>query len=224
MSNAVPTSSRGIPFHQRRRPDSELSQTVFGLKPSLDDADDRQLSRAIADAKLGGREGFDYLYHQYADNVYSYVRTIVRDDHSAEDITQQVFAKLLVKISAYEQRAVPFAAWLLRISRNCAIDQVRRNRTICVEEVVKVEEAYDETGKELRSEISDALLELSHNQRHVLVMRHFIGLSPREIATQIGKSEGAVHTLHHRARRRLRDELIKRSSAPASIPEPHLAA
>ena len=51
-------------------------------------------------------------------------------------------------------------------------------------------------------------------QRRVVVMRHVVGLSPREIATQMGKSEGAVHTLHHRARRAMRTELLRRDTAP----------
>ena len=56
------------------------------------------------------------LYLRYADNVYGYVCSIVRDEHEAEDVTQQVFAKLMTAIARYEPRSVPFSAWILRIS------------------------------------------------------------------------------------------------------------
>ncbi len=75
---------------------------------------DRVVAQAVARAKEGDREAVRFLYMQYADNVYGYVRSIVRDDYEAEDVTQHVFAKLMTVIVKYEQRAVPFFAWLIR--------------------------------------------------------------------------------------------------------------
>ena len=195
-----------------------MRTSVFVHAQSLPaDEDKSELRRAIEDARVGGHGGFDYLYGRYADNVFSYVRTIVRDDHAAEDVTQQVFAKLLVKIDRYEQRAVPFTAWLLRIARNAAIDHVRADRQIPVEEVLAAEAPFDDTARERREELTQALHELSEDQRRVLVLRHFIGMSPREIAAEIGKSEGAVHTLHHRGRNRLKAELTRRGTSPSAL-------
>ena len=72
----------------------------------------------------------------YSHNIYGYVRSIVRDDHEAEDITQHVFAKLMTRIGRYDDRGVPFFAWLLRLARNVAIDHLRANRMLPTEEVI----------------------------------------------------------------------------------------
>jgi RNA polymerase sigma-70 factor (ECF subfamily) len=199
--------------------------SLFHRKRSLDaHRGDERVARAVAEAKQGNTEAFHYLYTRYADNVFSYVLTILRDEHAAEDVTQQVFAKLLTKIDRYEQRSVPFAGWLLRIARNCAIDHLRNNRGISCDEVPGADEPYDESNDDRRRALREALDELPDGQREVVVLRHFIGLTPREIAKRMGKSEGAVHTLHHRARRALRRELVQRDCVPALAGSDKLAA
>ena len=71
-----------------------------------------------------------FLYVRYADDVQGYVETIVRDRHEAEDITQDVFAKLIGAIARYEQREAPFAAWLRLIARTAALDHLRGRRHV----------------------------------------------------------------------------------------------
>jgi RNA polymerase sigma-70 factor (ECF subfamily) len=199
--------------------------SLFQRKQSLHaDGGEKQVTRAVAEAKQGSTEALDYLYTSYADNVYSYVLTIVRDEHAAEDVTQQVFAKLLVKIDSYERRNVPFAGWLLRIARNCAIDHLRSSRGITCDEVPGADQPYDETNEHRRRALREALGELPDGQREVVVLRHVLGLSPREIAARMGKSEGAVHTLHHRARRAMRRELVQRDCVPTLSKTDRLAA
>src|SRR3712207_5099413 len=83
---------------------------------------------AAVRAKAGDQDALRFLYLRYADNVYGYVCSIVRDEHDAEDVTQQVFAKLSGALGRYEPRAVPFSAWILRVAHNAAIDFVRARR------------------------------------------------------------------------------------------------
>ena len=170
---------------------------------------------AIALAQQDDELGFRYLYLHYADNVYSYVRTILHDDHEAEDVTQQVFTTLLTRIQDYEERGVPFSAWLLRIARNAAIDHLRRSRAVLAEEVRGTEHETDEIGQDRRWSLTAALKNLPEDQRQVVILRHLIGLSPPEIAERMGKTESAVHALHHRGRRKLRGHLVEAGSAPA---------
>src|SRR6478736_9660071 len=74
-----------------------------------DDAESRRfVARAVARAKQGDQEALRFLYVRYADNVYGYVASLLRDDHEAEDVTQHVFAKLLTNLHKYEPREVPF--------------------------------------------------------------------------------------------------------------------
>jgi RNA polymerase sigma-70 factor (ECF subfamily) len=157
------------------------------------------------------------LYARYADNVCGYVRSIVHDQHEAEDITQQVFAKLIRVIGKYEEREVPFFAWMLRVSRNVAVDHMRRQRAIPVEEVRASDQGQDRIGPERMDDLREALATLPHDQREVLVLRHFAGLSPVEIAQHTGRSEGSVHGLHHRGRRALKASLTDRGAMPSTL-------
>lgn len=211
-----------------RRGGEDQEFPVFRLRRSLDEGgstERKRLHEVIARAQRGEKDALRHLYERYADNVYSYVRSIVRDDHSAEDITQHVFAKLLIKIGSYEERSVPFAAWLLRIARNCAIDHLRSSRMIYCDEVPAVEPGeHHEVASERREALWDALRALPDRQRHVLVLRHIVGLSPPEIAVQMGRTEGAIHTLHHRARRALKEQLLIRDTAPVALDPRPVAA
>jgi RNA polymerase sigma-70 factor (ECF subfamily) len=151
---------------------------------------------------------------RYADNVYGYVRTIVRDHHDAEDVTQQVFAKLMTAISKYEQRGVPFVAWLLRMSHNVAIDAVRARRTTPAEEIFGPDVAVCDEAPDRARSLHAALAALPEDQRQVVVLRHVLGLSPVEIAEQLGRTHSSVYGLHHRGRRALCAELERLDSTP----------
>src|SRR4051794_6416913 len=176
----------------------------------------RLVARAVARAKDGDSEAIRFLYIRYADNVYGYVRSIVRDEHEAEDVTQHVFAKLLTVIVKYEERSVPFSAWILRVARNVAVDHMRRSRAIPCEEVHGLDEIDESGGSDRLHGLSDALSKLPEEQRSVLMLRHLVGLLPGEIAEELGRSEGSIHGLHHRGRRALQRELTDLGLAPAT--------
>jgi RNA polymerase sigma-70 factor, ECF subfamily len=177
-----------------------------------------RVSEAIRRAQLGDREALGFLYTRFADDVLGYVRSIVHDQHEAEDITQQVFAKLMRVIDKYEERQVPFLAWIMRVARNLAIDHLRRQRMIPVEEVRTTDDGSgDPAGGLPMNDLQEALSTLPIDQREVLVLRHFAGLSPTEIALRTGRSEGSIHGLHHRGRRALRAELVSRGAAPTTM-------
>jgi RNA polymerase sigma-70 factor (ECF subfamily) len=181
----------------------------------------REVRLAIARAKQGDQEALRVLYIRYSDNVYGYVRSIVRDDREAEDLTQHVFMKLMTVIVKYEDHGVPFSGWLLRLARNVALDHLRRRRPTPIEEVVSADRHEDEDARERARDLHAALATLPEEQRSVMIMRHVVGLSPPEIAERMGRSESSIHGLHHRGRRALRQELRQLGSAPstsASVP------
>jgi RNA polymerase sigma-70 factor, ECF subfamily len=193
---------------------SGLSDGRFHRRASFDkDLRPGELAAAIAQAKAGDSEAVRYLYLRFAPNVYGYARSLVRDEHEAEDVTQQVFARLMTALKRYEDRGVPFSAWILRITHNMAIDHMRRRLVLCDETTIP-EESDDERAREINSALRDALEELPETQRDVVVMRHLGGYSPGEIAGAIGRSQDSVHGLHHRARRALRQRLEHTESAP----------
>ena len=172
---------------------------------------------AVERAKLGDDDAIRMLYLRYADNVYGYVCSIVRDEHEAEDVTQGIFAKLLTALERYEPRSVPFSAWILRIAHNAAIDHMRARRAVPCEEVRSVDDEDFDMSRERARDLHTALDKLPPEQRDVIVMRFVLGLSPREIADRIGRSEDAVHGLQHRGRTTLRRELTALQSAPAAM-------
>lgn len=184
--------------------------------PTTDD-DERLLTRAVECAKQGDTSALHYLYARYADDVYGYIKSIVRDQHDAEDITQTVFAKLITAIKKYERRRSPFVAWLLRVSRNAALDHVRARRLVPCGDVSVSEQSDEHTSLERGLALKEALNLLPEEQREVLVLRHVAGLSPARIAELLGKSEGSIHGLHHRGRRTLRTALRDLEAAPVVL-------
>jgi hypothetical protein len=106
----------------------------------------RRVLEAVRRAQSGDREAIGFLYTRYADNVYGYVRSIVHDPHEAEDVTQQVFGKLVRVIGKYEERDVPFFAWIIRVARNLAVDHLHRHRMIPVEEAVATNVSSTDPG------------------------------------------------------------------------------
>jgi RNA polymerase sigma-70 factor (ECF subfamily) len=185
-------------------------------------SDSALVRRAVSRAQEGDREAFHFLYVRYADDVLRYVRGFVKDFHEAEDITQNVFMKLIKVIGKYEPREVPFAAWILRVARNVALDHLRSRRlTPCEEIRVQDDERLriaHEKGKDLR----EALEQLPVEQREVLILRHIIGLSPVEIATVLGKTESSIHGLHHRGRASFKGALEDLGAVPVVAQQRHL--
>jgi RNA polymerase sigma-70 factor, ECF subfamily len=179
-----------------------------------DDKESRLVQDAVARAKRGDGEAMHFLYARYAPDLLRYVNSFVHDHHEAEDITQNVFAKLMTAIQKYEPTDVPFTAWILRVARNAALDHMRARRAVPTEEVRaedvgRAQISFDR-GRDLRS----ALDLLPQDQQEVLVLRHILGLSPVEIASALGKSESSVHGLHHRGRRSLKASLTELGAAP----------
>jgi RNA polymerase sigma-70 factor, ECF subfamily len=177
---------------------------------------DAVLLKAIHRAKEGDRDALTFLYVRYADNLYGYVRSIVCDEHAAEDITQDLFAKLPSALARYEPRRVPFAAWILRVARNLALDHLRARRAVPCAEVRAAEPLADDFSFERSQALRDALDALPHDQRQVLILRHVAGMTPGEIARSLGKSEGSIHGLHHRGRRALQRELSELGARPVT--------
>lgn len=172
------------------------------------------VQRAVESAKAGDSEGLHFLYVRFAPDVQRFINSLVKDHHEAEDITQNVFAKLMTAIKKYEQREVPFVAWIMRVARNAALDHMRARRAIPTEEVRLADSGQAQTRIDRGRDLRHALELLPEDQREVLILRHIAGLSPVEIAATLKKSESSVHGLHHRGRRSLQEKLTELGAAP----------
>ena len=176
-----------------------------------------EIESAVSRAKQGDSDAMRFLYERYAARVYGHARAIVRNAHDAEDITQLVFTRLLTAIGGYEQRSVPFSAWLLRITQNAAIDHLRRTSPVMLDPELPRAGSADNVDNSPREDLVRALSELPRVQREVVLLRHLGGYSPGEIAERLGRSEDSIHGLHHRGRRALRHALSANHLRPATL-------
>src|ERR687885_2513951 len=138
--------------------------------------DDRERSltrRAVRPANDGDGEAMGELYDRYAGRVYGHVRRMMRDRHDAEDVTQLVFLKLIWTLDRYDESSGDFCAWLLRVARNLAIDEMRRRRPVLVGDVyaADVGPGDDDAAAQRAGALREALAELSDDQRQVVVLR-----------------------------------------------------
>jgi RNA polymerase sigma-70 factor (ECF subfamily) len=163
-------------------------------------------------AKSGDASAFGELYERYRDAIYRYCLSRTGTAHDAEDLTSDVFVKALHSIDRYQDRGLPFVAFLYRIARNAAIDRSRTlKQPLSVDELVTQPASRQNVEADAmlavdRSILLAALTKLKTEHRDVIVMRFIEGYSALEVAAALGKTEGAVRTLQHRALERLRKE------------------
>jgi RNA polymerase sigma-70 factor, ECF subfamily len=176
----------------------------------------QQLTRLVERAQQGNREALEDLYLIHFDRIYSYLHMSVGNRHDAEDLTTQVFVKMLESIGKFRWRSAPFSAWLFRIAHNLAMDHFRANKRWQPEEEVPEpdpgegsaaeEEALQSIGRQSMLELIE---KLSHEQQQVLTLKFVFNFSNAEAATILDKTEGAIKSLQHRALASLQRQLDK---------------
>lgn len=148
-------------------------------------------------------QAFGELYRQHLARVYRYIFYRVGNETEAEDLTEQVFLKAWEALPRFREQGLPFSAWLYRLAHNLVIDY-RRTR----HEAAELDEALLDTrpgpdeiaGWRLDIQtLQQAIGQLTLEQQHVLVLRFVQGLSHAETAAIMGKNQGAVRALQHRA-------------------------
>lgn len=176
-----------------------------------------RIRRTVLAARSGNADAMRELYERHAARVHAYVLRIVGDHHDADDVTQQVFAKLMTELDRYRPGEARFMTWILRVAHNAAIDHLRRMRAVACERLYEPEPFEDVRAGDARSSLQAALASLPTDQRDVLLLTHVIGLSPAEIAARLGRSVRSIHGLHYRGRAAARVALNELESAPATV-------
>src|SRR5918997_1689398 len=162
--------------------------------------------RLVADAQRGDRRALEQLYLIHFDRIYSYLQLSVGNRHDAEDLTNQTFIKMLESLDRFVWRQAPFSAWLFRIAHNLAMDHFRAGRRWQPEEDPPVDAGKTEPSAEDaalhalgRDGAVRMIARLSPDQRQVLTLKFLFDFSNAEAATILGKNEGAIKSLQHRA-------------------------
>jgi RNA polymerase sigma-70 factor, ECF subfamily len=178
-------------------------------------------SALIQQAKTD-KEAFGELYERYVDRIYSYIYYRTGNSHEAEDLTARVFFRAMQHIGNYREQGVPFSAWLYRIAHNLVANWYRdqnRRKIISLEDISQWRLAQDspETAVQLLED-KEALLtvirRLPAERQELLILKFVDGLPNAEIGAIMGRSEGAIKSLYHRALLSLRDELQEATTPP----------
>jgi RNA polymerase sigma-70 factor (ECF subfamily) len=175
------------------------------------------LERETVDrARAGDQQALADLYDWYMPRVYRYTLARLGNSVEAEDLTEEVFLKMLGSIGAFRWKDVPFSSWLFRIAHNHVATHFRRNAqrggptTAIPEEFVDGRHDLAATVEEqiTMEEVQRATQMLPDAQREVIALRFAVGLSIADTAKVLGKREGNIKALQHKAVARLQRLLI----------------
>ncbi len=168
----------------------------------------------IQKAKNGDSAAFGKLYDRYLPPIYRFVFIKVGRKQDAEDLSQQVFASAWQNIEGFEFKGFPFSSWIYRIASNAVIDYYRTYKSNVSIDAVSEEHFSEDANDEARvdhainmSAIRVALTRLEPDQQNVLLMKFVEDLSNKEIADALGKTEGAVRVIQHRALKQLKTHI-----------------
>jgi RNA polymerase sigma-70 factor (ECF subfamily) len=146
------------------------------------------------------------IYERYFDGIYRYVYARVGHQADAEDLTEQVFLKMVDAIGRYRPKGIAFSSWLYRIAHNLLVDRYRRSDRQPVELRRNVVDRTPHTDPELvlqnateRRRLQEAVSRLTPEQRQLITMRFIDNLEVRQIAQVMKRRPGAIHSMQHRA-------------------------
>lgn len=193
---------------------NKIDQTVWTIDPlqTLSDAELVEHVHACRDNPASGREAVCELYDRYNKPIFRYLWARVSNRELAEDLTGEVFARMVAGLPRYRIAGGTFQAWLYRIAHNLLVDQYRKERgknEISLEDVEFIGMPGDDPEQTTEQALfieraMTGLKKLDSTQQEILILRFISGLSLQEVATTLGKTVGAVKIAQHRALKELR--------------------
>ncbi len=184
------------------------------------ESENQRVRGLVERAQAGDRDALEELYLIHFDRIYSYLHVSVGNRHDAEDLTTQTFLRMLESIGKFRWQSAPFSAWLFRIAHNLAMDHFRATKRWQPEEEVPEPEPDEATSAETgalesigRKSMLELIDDLSPEQQQVLTLKFVFNFSNSEAATVLGKTEGAIKSLQHRALVSLQKQLARRGES-----------
>jgi len=169
----------------------------------------RSESEIIAAVRSGDKEAYRDIVEKYMQRAYYIALGLVRDPDTAMDISQMAFIKAYKNLKRFDLER-PFFPWFYRILRNLSLDHIKRARRINEIPLEDVQILSDEReDRDMKEALWKAMEELPTEQREIIVLRYFEGLSYKEIAETVGKPIGTVMSSLHYSKRKLKGTLGK---------------
>jgi RNA polymerase sigma-70 factor (ECF subfamily) len=157
-------------------------------------------------AQQGNVEAVGELYDRHHTRIFRYLWSRVGDPRQAEDLTGEVFVRMVTYLPSYRSTEVAFCSWLYRIAHNLIVDDYRKRggrRWVPIEQAEVMSERRQDPAVVIEQKLTverveRALRQIDPAQQEVVVLRFLIGLSLREVAAMLDKSVAAVKSLQHR--------------------------
>ncbi len=169
----------------------------------------------IRQAKDGKRAALAKIYEQHYDTIYTFIYFRVLDESLAQDLTAEVFVRMVAHIQSFSYRQQTLLAWLYTIARNLVVDHFRAKGNQISLPLSEVLVGHRQTPDDLahlritQQQLAQAMTSLTNEQHQVILLRFMEGYRLKEVAQQLGKSEGAIKALQRRALATLRRTLAK---------------
>ncbi len=184
------------------------------MAASQDEASQGESDRDLVARTKTEPAAFGLLYERYVGRIYNYVYYRTGDHHEAEDLTARTFQRAMAHIGRYDERGVPFSAWLFRIAHNLVANWHRdrsRRQILSLDEIVLTGLSQDrpESAAEVneeREQLLAAIRRLPGERQQLLILKFGERMSNAEIGKVMGRSEGAIKSLYHRTLISLREE------------------
>lgn len=173
----------------------------------------------VREAQRGDLNAFSLVYDHFFPKVHRYITLRIGSATEAEDLTQEVFLKVMQALNTFQFQGSPFASWLFRIAHNLVVDRLRRKtvagHAIPLDEALSLATGEDVEGEAITSltmqRVYQALGQLTELHRQVILYRFVAGLSLAETASAMGRNVNAVKALQHSALKSLRKVLTRPS-------------
>ncbi len=171
----------------------------------------------IKNAAIGDNEAFGILYERYVRRIYNYIYYRTGNVNEAEDLTARVFQRSFRHIEKYDDRGVPFSAWLYRIAHNLVANWYRdrsRKKEVVLEDNIQSNFHYDFPERALErnqenEKLIVALRRLPPERQQLIILKFVEGMSNADIGVIMRRSEGAIKSLYHRTLDSVRKEVEK---------------
>ena len=184
------------------------------------------VSALVREAQQGGAAAFSALYEHYYDSIFRYVSFRTGNTAEAEDITAEVFVRMIESIHRFKWKGYPFSSWLFRIAHNLVVDFYRkkgRRRIVSLENAPPImEEGVVDADARMDLELTmgdvrKAMEDLTDLQREAITLRFAAGLSVAETAKAMGKKDNAVKALQHAGLKKLRRALCSGPESRSAV-------